>query len=281
MRQGEPSRTAYAAARHRAVHQLLEGGRVFADPLAVAILGADPAALVAEAEAEPGRRPMRLFIAARTRFAEETVATAHTAGTRQLVVLGAGLDTFGYRQTHPGLRVFEVDHPATQEWKRQRLAEAGIAVPDSLHHVPVDFERDSLLGQLTAAGFEPSRPAVFSWLGVVPYLTREAVLDTLRLIGGLPGGAQLLFDYSEPPESRSPEGRAAYERSAARVAALGEPWLTHFTPADLAATLTDLGLPEIEDLDVDAIATRFFHRPPGSYPGGGAHLLRAAGPGAG
>jgi methyltransferase (TIGR00027 family) len=120
---GKPSRTAWGAARHRAAHQLLEGGRVFSDPLAIRILGEDPEEVVREA-AEPSRRAMRSFIAARTRFAEDALARAVQGGVEQLVILGAGLDTFAYRSPfRERLRVFEVDYPATQEWKRQRLAE--------------------------------------------------------------------------------------------------------------------------------------------------------------
>ncbi|MER5639818.1 class I SAM-dependent methyltransferase [Kitasatospora sp. NPDC002227] len=275
MKTGEPSRTAYGAARHRAVHQLLEGGRLFADPLAVRMLGAGPAELAEEAAQAPEQRPLRLFIAARSRFSEDAVAAAHADGLRQLVVLGAGFDTFGYRQEHPGLRVFEVDHPATQEWKRRRVAEAGIAVPASLTYVGVDFERESFVARLAEAGFDSGRPAFFSWLGVVPYLTREAVLGTLRLIAALPGGAQVVFDYAEPVEALSPEYRARREAAAARVAAIGEPWLTHFGVAELAGELAALGFAETEDLGPGELAVRYFGLPPGTASGAGGHVIRA------
>ena len=127
MQTGQPSQTAQRAAAHRAAHQLLEHGRIFHDPLAVQILGESPGTIAREAAANPERRGMRLFIAARARFAESAVAAAVQRGVRQLVVLGAGLDTFAYRNPHADLRVFEVDHPATQAWKRQRLAEADAA----------------------------------------------------------------------------------------------------------------------------------------------------------
>src|SRR5579863_1243640 len=146
MEPGQPSRTALAAAAHRAAHQLLEGGQVFADPLAVSILGA-PAAELTRAELRaPATRGMRLFIAARSRFAEDTLAAAVARGVRQYVVLGAGLDTFAYRNPFEtaALRVFEVDHPATQEWKRAQLGAAGIAIPAWMTFVAVDFERQSL-----------------------------------------------------------------------------------------------------------------------------------------
>ena len=145
MQAGTPSRTAYAAAAHRAAHQVLENGRIFSDPLALRILGEEAEAVVREASADPSRRRMRLFIAVRTRFAEDALAEAIENGVRQLVVLGAGLDTYAYRSrtSHP-VRIFEVDHPATQAWKRQRLAEESILVPETLTFAPIDFERETL-----------------------------------------------------------------------------------------------------------------------------------------
>jgi methyltransferase (TIGR00027 family) len=182
-----PSRTAFGAAAHRAAHQVLDQGAVFGDPLALAILGPEADAVVREAEADPTRRGLRLFIAARSHVAETALASAVLdRGVRQLVILGAGLDTFAYRNPfRETLRVFEVDHPATQAWKRRRLAEASIPVPPSLTFAPVDFEREDLLARLCAHGFEPGRPSFFTWLGVVPYLTSQAVVATLAMIGAL------------------------------------------------------------------------------------------------
>jgi methyltransferase (TIGR00027 family) len=132
VRPGQPSRTALAAATHRAAHQLLEGGRVFYDPLALRILAEDPETVRRRADENPYRRRMRLFIAVRTRFAEEALASAVERGVRQVVVLGAGLDTYAYRNPFGDrLRIFEVDHPATQAWKRYRLASASIPLPAS------------------------------------------------------------------------------------------------------------------------------------------------------
>src|SRR5689334_18637706 len=133
MRKGEPSRTAFAAASHRAAHQILEGGSVFSDPLAMRILGPEGDELVRRSAERPDSRRMRMFIAARSRFAEDSLASAVEAGVRQLVVLGAGLDTFAYRSPlAKRLRVFEVDHPVTQAWKRARLEAAKIEVPETL-----------------------------------------------------------------------------------------------------------------------------------------------------
>jgi methyltransferase (TIGR00027 family) len=166
---GEPSRTALAAARHRAAHQTLEHGVIFTDPLAAHILHADPAEIEADAAAHPERRAMRIFIAARHRVAEDAVGAAVAGGLRQVVVLGAGLDTQAYRSQHgPAVTFFEVDHPATQAWKQSRLAEAGIAHPAWLRFAAIDFESQSLPECLAAAGFDPAAPSIFVWLGVVP-----------------------------------------------------------------------------------------------------------------
>jgi len=200
---GEPSRTALAAATHRAAHQLLEDGCIFADPLALRILNAEPDAVLATASAEPARSPIRLFIACRHRVAEDRVAQAVAAGVRQVVILGAGLDTGAYRSPH-GLDVswFEVDHPATQAWKQRRLRQAGIEVPAFLQYVPIDFETEILGERLAAAGFDDAAPSIFVWLGVVPYLSEAAIFGTLAFIAGLPGGAEVVFDYAWRPSAK-------------------------------------------------------------------------------
>jgi methyltransferase (TIGR00027 family) len=273
MQPGQPSTTARRAAAHRAVHQLIEHGEVFADPFAVRILNEPPEALIAEAAADGDRKSMRLFIAARHRFADDAIAAAVARGTRQIVILGAGLDTTAYRNTRTDVRVFEVDHPETQAWKRDRLQVAGIALPPALTFVAVDFERDKLGDRLAASGFDGKHPAIFVWLGVVPYLTREAVHATLGMIAsGI--GSEVLFDYAEPPEFAPADVRESYERRAASVAALGEPWITHFDPPELHAELRALGFTEIEDLGATAIARRFLGAEEPSGRGRG-HLIRA------
>jgi methyltransferase (TIGR00027 family) len=275
MKAGEPSRTARSAAAHRAAHQLLEQGRIFADPLALAILG-EPAETVAEeAQSDPSRRRMRLFIAMRTRLAEEAIGRAAEDGVGQLVVLGAGLDSFAYRNPHPRLHVFEMDHPATQAWKRRRLADAKIDEPASLTFAPIDFERETLPEALARAGFDNKRPAFFSWLGVVPYLTQEAVFATLSVIGQLAPGTQVMFDYGDPPETLPPEGQARHEAYTDRVAALGEPWISHFDPVLLAEKLRALGFTEIDDRGRVRLAARFFAGLPTPPSDRGGHVILA------
>jgi methyltransferase (TIGR00027 family) len=275
MQTGQPSRTAHAAAAHRAAHQLLEQGRVFADALALPILGEPAEAIRRDAAAHPQSRRMRLFIAVRTRFAEDALARAVQGGVGQLVVLGAGLDTFAYRNPYEGLRVFEVDHPATQAWKRRRLDEAGIALPPSLTFAPVDFERETLAEGLAAAGFDSARPAFFTWLGVVPYLTEDAIFRTLAMIASLPAGTRVVFDYADPPASLPPAARARHEARAAHVAELGEAWVSYFEPSALAARLGELGFSEIEDLGPPQIARRYFPTRADPLPDRGGHVILA------
>ena len=158
MQHGQASVTALGAAGHRAAHQVLERGFVFADPLALPILGQDADNAIALAKERPERRSLRLFIAMRSRFAEDSARRAIEKGVRQILVLGAGLDTFAYRlEPAQDMRVFELDHPATQAEKRRRLADARIAEPRHVAYVAHDFERGSMTGSLEAAGFDPDR----------------------------------------------------------------------------------------------------------------------------
>jgi methyltransferase (TIGR00027 family) len=273
---GTPSRTALAAATHRAAHQVLEKGCIFNDPLALPILGEDAETVARDAEGQPSRRKMRIFIAVRTRFAEDALAATVEQGVRQVVVLGAGLDTYAYRSTlRDQLRIFEVDHPATQYWKRQRLEHAAIPIPSSLTFAPIDFERQTLAEGLTIAGFDPSRQTFFTWLGVVPYLTEEAVWSTLRFIANLPNGAQVVFDYSNPPGSLSGEARVSHEMRATHVAQLGETWLNYFEADELRAKLMALGFCAVEDLGPSQIAARYFPNGLNALPDKGGHILRA------
>ena len=250
---------------------------MFADPLAVPILGAYADRASRDAKNDPTRRLLRLFIAVRSRFAEDALAVAVTAGVRQLVVLGAGLDTYAYRTTfRDGLHIFEVDHPAPQEWKRERLADASIPVPRTLTFAPVDFERETLADGLAAAGFDPVQQTFFTWLGVVPYLTEQAVYATLGFIAKVPGGAHVVFDYGNPPGTGpDTEHAATHMALAARVASHGEAFKSHFESAELTATLAALGFDRIEDLGPTAIRDLYFAGLGGPMPERGAHIVYA------
>jgi methyltransferase (TIGR00027 family) len=277
VRPGDASRTARAAAFHRAAHQVIEGGRIFSDPLAISVLGEDAETVRREAWARPSSHFMRIFIASRTRFAEDALSAAIDRGARQLVVLGAGLDTYAYRGARREvLRIFEADHPATQAWKRERLAAAGIPIPGSLAFAPVDFERQTLPDALERAGFDREQHAFFMWLGCVPYLTEDAIWTTLGFIASLRAAADVVFDYADPPETLAPEMRERHARRAARVAELGEAWLTYFDPPELHAGLKKLGFNEIEDLGPPQIAACYSSQGAEAAPERGDHVLRAS-----
>jgi methyltransferase (TIGR00027 family) len=279
MRQGQASRTAIGAAGHRAAHQVLERGIVFADPLALAILGQDADEAIALAKEKPERRPLRFFIAMRSRFAEDMASRAMAKGVRQILVLGAGLDTFAYRvQGAEDLKVFELDHPATQRDKRRRLADAGIAEPGHVAYVAHDFERGGMTEALKAAGLKPSQRTFVLWLGVTPYLTEDSVFATLGELAELPGGAEVVFDYANPPHTIEHTTTQAFHRAMAEsVAASGEPFRCYFETADLHARACKLGFSEIEDLDRAALASRYLpHLPVTPRPGPGGHVVRMA-----
>ncbi|MGA9624125.1 MAG: SAM-dependent methyltransferase [Bryobacteraceae bacterium] len=270
------SRAALRVAARRAAHQILDRPPVFEDPLALAVVGAEA---VEKAASETLSPSLRAFMAARRRFAEDELARAVARGVRQYVVLGAGLDTFAYRNPHValGLRVFEVDHPATQKWKRGRLLSAGIEIPAETVFVAMNFERQSLGDALPSAGFRAGEPAFFSWLGVVPYLTEGAFLATMSFIAGLPPASGVVFDYAVPRHALSPREQLALDALASRVAAAGEPFHLFFDPAALAAQVHQLGFRHLEDLDAAEIDSRYFRgRADGlSIRGRAGHLLCA------
>ncbi|WP_084640039.1 class I SAM-dependent methyltransferase [Kaistia adipata] len=253
MIEGQPSATAFRVAMRRAAHQLLDKPLIFEDPLALVIVGGDRGSVLARDELSradsPGGEAIRAFLAARSRFAEDRLAAAVARGVRHVVVLGAGLETFAYRNPYADqdVVVFEVDHPATQAWKRERLAATGITVPETVTYVPIDFSTDRLDEKLVEAGLDPNVPAFFSWLGVAPYLSEEAITSTLGIIAARPGGSEVVFDYAESPEKLTLLQRLAFTTLAGRTASLGEPFVTFFRPDDLAGRLAALGFSSIED----------------------------------
>jgi methyltransferase (TIGR00027 family) len=258
---GQPSRTARSTALQRAAHQLLEVPRVFDDPLALRIVGAQGVAWLGrnlELYRTDHARAMRAFLVMRSRYAEDQLALAAARGVTQYVVLGAGLDTFGCRNPHRQLRVFEVDHPSTQEWKRSRLQEQSIEVPRSLNFAPVDFEVQTLADGLGAAGFRADRPAFFSWLGVVIYLTKPAVAATLGYVAARPAGSQVVFDFAPPPDSFSEQERASHASSAASVAKAGEPWINYYSPGPLADELRAAGFASAYAVGSGEMNARYF-----------------------
>jgi len=262
MHEVNPSRTALRVALRRAAHQLHDATPlVFEDPLAVAILGKEHSEEVKrtpDSVKRPFSAALRAFMVVRARLAEDLLAAGvRDLGVRQYLVLGAGLDTFACRNPYAEVRVFEVDHPATQTWKMQMLASAGIVPPESARFVAVDFEKDSLRGRLKAAGFDERLPTVTAWLGVVPYLTTEGFRATMRMLARFKAGSEVVFDYSQPREVLPPVEQLMHDSLSARVALAGEPFQLFFTPAQLAEELEWLGLRVVEDLDSTALTARY------------------------
>ena len=271
----QPSVTAIGAAAHRAAHQKSENGNILFDPFARAILGENASLVADSAACDPASRAQRLFIAARSRFAEDAISNAVSRGVRQVVILGAGLDTFGLRNPYAiaGVRVFEVDHPATQSWKRESIARAGLTLSASVAFVSVDFRKQGLAEFLAVGGFDATATAFFTWLGVASYLPEKEIVAMLRFISEITE-AEIVFDYMEPIRNYPPDQRALIAAWHESLAACGEPWLSHFDPDGLARQLRDLGFEEIEDLNSRAMALRY-------YPalreivGVGTHVTRA------
>lgn len=279
MQEGKFSRTAQRVAIRRAAHQILDHPKVLDDPLALLIIGAAAAeALRSRPKEDQGfSRAFRAFMVARSRFAEDELARAVSQGVAQYVVLGAGLDTFAYRNPHPALHVFEVDHPATQSWKREQLRAAGIAAPSSLTFVPVDFEQQTLADGFQQSGFNPSAPAFFSWLGVTPYLTHDACMTTLDWIARMPAGSGVVFDFAVDRKLLNPGQRMALDALSKRVAAAGEPFQLFFDPAGLQDELKDLGFRRTEFLQGEQLNQRYFKdRADGLRVRGGLGHLMAA-----
>ncbi len=277
-----PSTTALRAAMRRAAHQVLDDPKVFDDPIALRIIGKENAAAL---QADPHRFEsskispyLRAFLAARCRYAEDGLAEAVRRGARQYVILGAGLDTFAYRNPYPEgtLHVFEVDHPATQAWKRACLDKAGIAVPDGLTFAPMDFEAMTLEEGLKSAGFDPDRCTFFSWLGVTEYLTAGNVMETLRFITAAPAGSGVVFDYILEPSLLTPGQRLIFDIIAERVASAGEPWQAFFDPALLVGNLRAMGFTRVEDHGQEQINERYFrNRRDGLRVGSLSHIMTA------
>ncbi|HEV2324388.1 MAG TPA: class I SAM-dependent methyltransferase [Terracidiphilus sp.] len=275
MNSNEPSRTALMIARQRAAHQLLDHGSILDDPFALKILREDEKKVLQFATAHPLASIGRLFTAARSRIAEDALCAPVARGVRQIVILGAGLDTFALRNDEPEIRIYEVDHPATQAWKRERLAEAQLALPPPLIFVPVDFERDDLGEKLACAGFLENSPAFFTWLGVVPYLTQEAIGSTLGYVASIPH-SEVVFDYMEPPESFSEELRKIEKARAEQLEKMGERSATRFEPAVMTAMLRSHGFSALEDIDFVEIRSRFGRAVQGLPPAhAGLHVVHA------
>jgi methyltransferase (TIGR00027 family) len=278
---GSPSQTALTAAAARAAHLVVDDEPwIFADHLAAVLLGPGAGELIGYHRAHGGHPVLsgaRAQVTCRSRYVEDRLATLAARGLRQYVILGAGLDTFACRSALAGtLSVFEVDHPATQDWKRRRLAAAPLAVPPGTRLVPADLESGSLAGAVCQAGFDLSQPALVAWLGVTMYLTREAIGRVLADVGAFAPGTELVTDYMLPAGLRDAAGDVYVDLVAPASAERGEPWRTFLAPDDLTSWLERCGFGAVEHVQQrDAVPAAVWERTDALRPSRLSVLARA------
>jgi methyltransferase (TIGR00027 family) len=282
MEKDQRSRTSEAAAVHRAVHQLLDDEpKILLDPIALRIVEMPKEPDLKVEARKPGFRQVRSRLVMRSRYAEDCLADAVAQrAIQQYLILGAGLDSFAFRQPSWGqaIQIFEADHPATQRDKRERLETAGLFVPTNLHFVPVDFESLSLNDALRSSGFDFDSPTFCSWLGVTYYLSEEAIDRTLEVICLLPRGSEIVFEYMIPLEmlSSSEQEEIAADEIRKKAMGINEPILTRFMPAELTAKLRRMGFSEATDFSHEHGQERYFKdRHDGLAPDPAYHLMRA------
>ncbi|MEU7164549.1 class I SAM-dependent methyltransferase [Streptomyces morookaense] len=224
-------------------------------------------------------RGFRAAVVARARFVEDLITEQAGRGVTQYVVLGAGLDTFAQRRPEIAarLRVFEVDRPGPQAWKRRRLADLGYGIPDRLHLVPVDFEAsEDWLEKLTVAGFDPGLPAVVVSTGVTMYLTEDATAATLRRIAGLAPGSTLAMTFLLPPDLLDAADRPGLRASKDGAQASGTPFISFYTPAEMLTSARDAGFADVRHVSGSSLAERYFAaRTDGLRPSTGEDFLLA------
>lgn len=275
-----PSRTAVLTAVARALQREEPEPWVIDDYLAVGLAGPEGLALLNRLRAEMPRPHLLAFsrwIWVRARFAEDIVEQAAASGTAQYVILGAGLDSFACRRADllGGLRVFEVDHPATQSWKRQRLAELRVELSTDLVFAPVDFERQTLREGLEQAGFDFGKRAVFSWVGVTMYLTLEAIHATLATMAQCRPGTAVVLTYNQPPASLTGSTAQIAATFAGLAAEMGEPFLSRFLPDEIARLLREHGFGQITDFGPDEARAAYFAGQPDIDIAGAQRLMAA------
>ncbi|WP_086007921.1 class I SAM-dependent methyltransferase [Nocardia concava] len=271
-----PSRTAMIAAASRAAHLIVDREpHLFRDTVAGALLGERADELIGY-HRRFGDHPVlsgtRSQVNARSHYTEARLED----GFGQYVILGAGLDTFAYRSPLAGrVAVFEVDHPTTQEWKRELLDAAGIDAATA-EFVGVDFERDDLAAELSAHGFDRDKPALVSWLGVSMYLTEAAISATLTTLSGFAPGTELVMEYAIAPELRDESGRVYAEFALNATAGQGEPFLSFFSPEDLTALLDRHGFTVADHVSQrEAVDAALWQRDDGLRPADFCRLVRA------
>jgi methyltransferase (TIGR00027 family) len=237
-----------------------------ASTLAMALPLFDPACAATGPDAETAlaavmRQQSTSITLSRSRYTEETLGRAVREGTKQYIILGAGLDTFAFRcpEMLRELEVFEIDHPATQDYKRTRIAELGWEVPAQLHFIPADFSKESVPEALRHSSYRAEQKSFFSWLGVTYYLAREDVFRTLRGISQVAAeGSGIVFDYFHSDAFVPGRASARMERMQRAVRRAGEPMRTGFDPAGFATELADCGWHLEENLCSADISRRYF-----------------------
>jgi methyltransferase (TIGR00027 family) len=256
-----PDNTAVRVALWRALHVEADAPpHVFEDEIGLK-LAAPEEGWRSRPDMSPFTRSFRAAIVARARFVEDLVVEQAALGVGQYVILGAGLDTFAQRRADLASRllVFEIDTPGPQAWKRQRLLELGLGVPPFLRLVPVDFEAgDAWWERLAAAGFDAARPAVVASTGVSMYLSKEAIMTTLRQVAGLAQGSTLVMSFLLPIELADPELRVGMERAAAGARAAGTPFISFFTPAEMLAMAREAGFERVQHVSAATLGDRYF-----------------------
>jgi methyltransferase (TIGR00027 family) len=264
MKENTASGTAMSVAKVRAAHQLIDDEpRILSDPVALRLIGQEAVeAIRADTTLRSNSRfaAFRAHIVMRNRYAEDCLNAAVERGVSQYVLLGAGYDTFAYRQPPwaLGLRIFEVDHPVTQAAKRELLESRGVAVPANLSFAPVNFDSESLREGLARAGFDFSRATFFSCLGVLVYLDEKSVEELFRFAGSMPPGSEIVFTFSQPNaalDARELEVRAKIN---ATVSEMGEPWRSYFQPERLRELLLRSGFSDVSFLTPAEAEERYF-----------------------
>lgn len=279
MKEGQPSSIAISAAIVRAAHLILDDDpKIFEDRLAFDLSGVENEvalrATVGAIETESARygaredaqvmvRYGRVIPILRQRYAEDELEKALARDVTQYVILGAGLDSFAYRRTDltAVLQVFEVDHPATQQWKRACLRQLDIPIPSNLTFVPLDFEEQTMVEGLQTSGHWPELPTFISCLGLTHFLTAEAVFEMLRNVATLAPGSEIVFDYYLPESLLDEEARWALAISKKLAAARGEPLksgLSGFEPSVLAAQVKELGFTQVWNVGSEEANARYF-----------------------
>jgi methyltransferase (TIGR00027 family) len=277
---GAPDGTAVRVALWRAMHVLLDPPpHVLQDEIGLQLAAPDDGWRRRPDMDPRATSGYRAAIVARARFIEDLVAEQAARGVRQYVVLGAGLDTFAQRKPEIAarLRVFEVDQPGPQAWKRQRLIELGYGIPDWLRLVPADFEASgSWWEQLHVAGFDPGQPAVMVSAGVTMYLTKDATAATLRQIAGLAPGSTLAMTFLLPAELLDEADRPALQAIKTGARAAGTPFISFYTPPELLALAREAGFKDARHVPGTSLAERYFaDRTDGLRPSSGEDLLVA------